>query len=227
MSLKNYIKNRKVDHFNVSGIEVFVKDPLPIEINVSTVIKSFVSRVPKHLLGNLDVIYIGSFPELEDRDLQAMYQNSSIFVTNNQASESDMIDDLIHETAHSVEETYGELIYSDKSIEKEYTQKMKDLWFTLKDEGYRIDLSYFLDPEYDEEFDKFLYAQVGYPTLSLMTTNLFFSPYAATSLSEYFANGFESFFMRENIDRLKKISPRLYKKLIQLLNFQNKEANLS
>jgi len=67
-----------------------------------------------------------------------------------------------------------------------------------------------------EDFDMFLYKEVGYPLLSSVVASLFYSPYAATSLREYFANGFESFFMNKDIGRLKNISPTLYKKISKL-----------
>ena len=218
LSLKNYIKNKKVNHFSHSGIEIFIKDPLPDHVNMRKVIKLLTKRVPQHLLTNLEVIYVGVFPELEKREIQAMFENSSIFITNNQKSNQDMLDDLVHEVAHSVEEIEAEAIYSDKEIEREFLGKRREMWVLLKNEGYNLELNYFLDPDFNREFDNFLYMDVGYPILSLLTVNLFYSPYGATSLREYFANGFEAFFMREDIDRLKAISPKLFTKLVELLD---------
>ena len=45
---------------------------------------------------------------------------------------------------------------------------------------------------------------------------LFISPYAATSLREYFATGFTDFFMEPDHRLLKSISPILYKKIEKL-----------
>ena len=67
-----------------------------------------------------------------------------------------------------------------------------------------------------------LYQEIGYPILSILTASIFHSPYAATSLSEYFADAFEAFYMREELDRLKGISPKLYEKIVKL-TFANKE----
>ena len=199
MSLKKYITKRKVSHFNKGGIHVFVKDPLPTGINAESVIQDLIESVPKHLLKNIETIYIGKFKELEDRDIQAMY-------------------DLIHETGHSVEEIYRKLLYSDQKLESEFLRKRKDLWHELKRESLETSLSFFLEPDYDKDFDEYLYKQIGYPMLSVLTANLFYSPYASTSLREYFANGFEAFFMRDDVDRLKNLSPVLFSKLATLLN---------
>ena len=60
-----------------------------------------------------------------------------------------------------------------------------------------------------------MYEEVGYPALHTMTVGLFCSPYGATSLREYFANGFEFYFMK-NRELVKKVSPQLYKLLIEV-----------
>lgn len=219
MANQEYIKRKQAqsNHFNVSGIEVWIKDPVTNNISVNTAIIELVSILPKKLLSNIDSVYIGDFEELNRRKIQALYKDSSILVTNVQTSEEDLLDDLVHEVAHSVEEVYGVQIYSDQKIEKEFISKRKEMWLMLKNEGFELELQHFLDPEYNEGFDMFLYQKVGYPLLSSITTNLFYSPYGATSLREYFANGFEAFFLREEVSRLKTISPQLFKKIIELV----------
>ena len=219
MANQEYIKRKQTqsNHFNVSGIEVWIKDPVTNNISVNTAITELVSILPKKLLSNIDSIYVGDFEELNRRKIQALYKDSSILVTNVQTSEEDLLDDLVHEVAHSVEEVYGVQIYSDQKIEEEFISKRKEMWVMLKNEGFELELQHFLDPEYNEAFDMFLYQEVGYPLLSSITTNLFYSPYGATSLREYFANGFEAFFLREEVSRLKTISPRLFKKISELV----------
>jgi len=220
MTIKNYIKNKKVKHFTANNIEIFIKDEVPEGVSVKNVVMALSKRIPDHLMRNIDSIYVGQFKFLKDREMQAAYENSSIFVTNEQDSESDMVDDMIHEVAHSVEELYMDFLYSDKKLEDEFINKRKIMWAKLKDRGYSVDLAKFLNPEYDREFDEFLYNDVGYPILSALASNIFHSPYAATSLSEYFADGFEAFYMNDEISRLKNESPKLYYKIIGLLEDQ-------
>ena len=62
----------------------------------------------------------------------------------------------------------------------------------------------------------FLYKKVGYDIMRATTADLFHSPYAATSLREYFANGFEAFFLKEELSRLKFSSPKLFMKISKL-----------
>ena len=68
---------------------------------------------------------------------------------------------------------------------------------------------------YDEKFDVFLYKRIGKRMLKMMTTGLFIRPYAAVSLREYFATGFEAFFLGEK-NELYKISPVLYEIIANL-----------
>ena len=93
----------------------------------------------------------------------------------------------------------------------------------MKAKGYEFELEQFLNTDYDLSFDEMLYKNVGYPMLSVLTSDIFYSPYAATSLREYFANGFEAFFMKEKIYMLKSISPVLYKKMINLLDIKGEK----
>tara|TARA_A100001015_G_scaffold321685_1_gene454093 strand:- start:7857 stop:8525 length:669 start_codon:yes stop_codon:yes gene_type:complete len=213
-----YIKNKQQQSksFNISGIEVTIKNQTRKNVSVRKTVETLVSVVPADLLRNVNTIQVGQFSELQDRQIQAMYKNSMIFVTNEQSSNDDLLDDLIHEVAHSVEEVELEFIYGDGGIKKEFLQKRKQMWIILKNKGFDIELGHFLNDEYVEDFDMFLYKEVGYSLLSSVIANLFYSPYGATSLREYFANGFEAFFMKEDIGRLKSISPILYKKISKL-----------
>jgi hypothetical protein len=70
--------------------------------------------------------------------------------------------------------------------------------------------------EYDSKLDLFLYKEIGYGNLCSMTMGLFVSPYGATSLREYFANGFEEFFSGDR-EYLKRISPELFNKLMGVI----------
>lgn len=217
MTVKSYIQNKKVKHFVIDNIEVFEKDPIYNNILAKSIIQKVVETIPKHLLVNVDSIYIGQFDFLKDREVQAAYENSSIFITNEQDTEEDMLDDIYHEVAHSVEEKYARHIYADGKIEREFLNKRKNAFTLLADQGIEVELQDFLDVSFSENFDNFLYYEVGYPTLAMITSNIFYSPYAITSLREYFANGFEAFFVKSDVSRLKAISPSVFEKIVELV----------
>jgi len=217
MSIRSYIKNKKVKHFNIAGIEVYEKDQITDDVDVRMVLSEIIKRIPDHLLSNVDSIYIGSFDFLKERDVQAAYENSSIFITNEQDTEEDMMDDIVHEIAHSIEEKYVREIYEDQKIESEFLQKRKKLYEILTEEGLNPDEKMFLDPVYSREMDLYLYEDVGYDRLNFIALSygLYTSAYCATSLREYFANGFEYYFL-DDPEYLREICPILYRKIKEI-----------
>tara|TARA_B100000927_G_scaffold128332_1_gene103401 strand:- start:512 stop:1183 length:672 start_codon:yes stop_codon:yes gene_type:complete len=223
--MKNYIaqKINNQNYFTVNNIEVYIKDELPLTIDCRSVINKALTIVPRKLHKFIKKINIGNFKILTDRDLDALYKDNHIYITNLQDSEEDMLDDIIHEIAHSVEEKYYSLIYSDEKIKKEFLAKRLKMEQILKNAGFYIDSNYYKNVSYDIEFDMFLYEKVGYDNLSSLTSSLFLVPYAATSLREYFASGFENIFLSEkSYQILRKISPKLFEKLIKLITIEER-----
>jgi hypothetical protein len=211
-------------YFVFSNIAIFVQDPIPSEIGLNAVLQTVENSLPKKFVENtgVEMILIGQFQELIDREIQSLWKASegTIYVTSDQDSAEDMIDDLIHEFAHATEDKFGFELYSDDQIEKEFLQKRRYLHDILSAHGHRVSLSPYLELTYNKEFDSFLYKEVGYEKLTFLTAGLFPSPYAATSLREYFATGFEEYFL-PNGDRgsLQQMSPALYNKLTLLSEY--------
>jgi hypothetical protein len=75
---------------------------------------------------------------------------------------------------------------------------------------------YYTNTEYNAKFDDHLYNDIGYDKMRIISAELFYSPYAITSLREYWANGFENFMLSDKI-LLKEISPVLYGKILDVL----------
>ena len=206
---------------------VLIKDPLPAEIDVVSILGNIEKSIPSHLLHDLDSIYIGQFDEFIERDINAFYRDGAIFATNDQVDDSDLMDDLVHEMAHSVESYYSAQIYGDGEIEQEFLGKRRRLLDLLAQHELDVDLKdkslrdSFFDLKYSQKFDNMLYKDIGYTLLSNITRGLFCNAYATTSLREYFASGFEEFYMADR-QYLKKICPALFEKL-QYLNNLNEE----
>ena len=66
----------------------------------------------------VEMVIVGQIEDFIKKDFNAMYEGGTIYVTNIQDNESDMVDDIIHEFAHSVEEPFGYFIYGDSKIKK-------------------------------------------------------------------------------------------------------------
>jgi hypothetical protein len=212
------LMSQQVDFYTPSGIHVYFKDQLDNqEINIEDVIATVESKIPHHLLSEIEMIVVGWFQEFEDRDINAFYRDAILHISNSQDDVDDMVDDIIHEVAHAAEEVYGYDIYSDYKIKNEFLQKRERLYNELWALGYKVPKSLFHEVEFNEEFDDFLLNTVGYDKLNIICSGLFINAYAPTSLREYFATGFTDFYMRPD-DRgtLKLVSPSLYKKIFDL-----------
>ena len=223
--LRDYIHQKQkmrleqqTNFYTSTGIHVFFKDPMKNpDLDIEELVSKLESTMPLHLLSEVEMIIIGWFDEFDERGINAFYDGGTLNVSNIQDDFMDMYDDLIHEISHSLEESHGYFIYGDKKIEQEFLRKRKHLHDMLWQKGVKTPLSSFMEPEYDQEFDMFLYQKIGYDKLSGIMTGLFLTPYAATSLREYFATGFTEFYLHpEPHDFFKKVSPELYKKIFLL-----------
>ena len=194
------------------SVVIYIKDSLPKDFDLDYVISEVQKAVPEHLTYEIDSIFVGQFDSLKDRELDALYQDGAIYTTNEQRNEEDMIDDIVHEISHANEETYAALIYADGKIVNEFLGKRKKLLDILNSEGYNVSIDTFMDTEYSRDFDMFLYKEVGYEKLTMFTMGLFVSLYGATSLRDYFANGFEHYFLHDP-KYVKTISPAVYEKV--------------
>tara|TARA_R100001082_G_C4321072_1_gene141150 strand:- start:166 stop:891 length:726 start_codon:yes stop_codon:yes gene_type:complete len=224
-NIKEYIKfsfnKSKKDYFSkefqMNGIDVYVEEPLPKNVSIEKCLRYVFTKIPKYFLLNLNSIRVGQYDEFFERKINAFYKDGTIYVTNQQDDNFDMIDDIMHEIAHSVEELAKEEIYEDMLIEREFLGKKKRILDLLKEYGYNVIGKEYSTTKYNTEFDSFLFSDVKYPLLKNLSMGLFVSPYSLTSLREYFATGFEEYFLGDK-NYLKKISPVLYSKIKSITN---------
>ena len=192
-------------------IPIIIKDNLASEeTDINEFVESIETKIPKHLLEDVEIIYIGEFPELAGRN--AAFMDGAIYISNEEPTTYDMLEDAIHEIAHSLEQRRAPTIYGDTDLEKEFLGKREKLQSILTAQGYDFPSKFYHTTAYHSAFDEFLSSIVGYPTLLTLTMGLFASPYGATSLREYFANGFEKYYLGDT-KLVKDVSPVLYNKL--------------
>ena len=221
--LEESIKRSKKlkDKYSLYDMEIFIKDPLPEDIDMDFVLRYIKSRVPINLFRGVDMIYIGQFSYLSDREVNALYMDGAIYLTNKQEDDKDIIDDIIHELAHSLEEIYGHLIYDDGRIEREFLGKRKRLFHELSHHDYDPPEQIQYKVDYSSDIDDYFYKTVTYDVMwNFITGGLFPSPYAATSIREYFAKGFEEYVMGNQKD-LKQTCPVLFEKIKLLYKMED------
>jgi len=200
--------------YYIYNIPVFVLGELKESADLPAFCKDVEDILPEAVLKNIEVIYIGNFKGLEGKN--AAFSNGAIYMTLEEPTNFDMLENFIHETAHSLESDKGGEIYDDALV-SEFLGKRRRLRSILEEEGHFIGPEYYDAIEYNQQFDEFLADTIGYPLLLNLTMGLFVSPYGATSLQEYFANGFEKYFLSGPRD-VQNISPVLYQKIESILN---------
>ncbi|SRR3990167_9627477 len=212
-----YIENTSKKQWKLfDHIYLYIKDSIPDHINIESVKNRLEKTIPWYYTEDVDDIFIGYFPELETKKVNASFKDGAIYLTNDQENEDDIVDDIVHEISHAVEEKYKNFIYDDKELLKEFLLKRHMLYRQLKSLDIENDLSVFNNINYDVNFDKFLLYDIGYDRLNILTNSYFISPYSITSIREYFAIGFESYYLEADYLNIRTICPALYKKLQEL-----------
>lgn len=169
---------------------------------------------PSHFQ-DIERIRIGDYDFLNSRDINAAFHDGTIYLSNNQDDDEDIIDDILHEMAHNLERIYHSELYNDGKLEHEFQSKRLKLRRILQDLDFNVDKHNFFDVKYNKEFDFFLYKHVTYRILKQLTVNLFCSVYGATSLREYYATGFQQYLMGDQ-KCLLDTSPVLFGKIENL-----------
>lgn len=218
-SLIEYM-SKKIKCTISENLKIVQVQKLPDFVNLDFVYQKL-SKIPEHLTDGLDGIYVANLEEFQKRQINAIFKDGVIYVTPNQESDEDFLDDVVHEIGHYVEEKFYDEIYGDRSLEKEFLEKRLEFKNRLKPVGF-VNTKYFHDllvtPTYSQELDDVFYKDIGYDKIREISSDIFVSPYAITSLREYWANGFENYMMY-NKKQIQKTSPALYLKLKDLVEY--------
>ena len=96
---------------------------------------------------------------MHEREINAFYEDGAIYVTNEQDDEMDMIEDIIHELSHAIEQKNGASIYGDSNLEREFRAKRQRLEALLR-QNYDVPADFSITLDYDKNIDMFLYKTV-------------------------------------------------------------------
>lgn len=215
MSLINYINERNRKLFGV--IPIKIQDEFVKPIDLDAVIAKVEQLIPDKFTSSIESVFVGDYSFLTNKQMNAMFHEGVMYISNNQSSEQDLLDDIVHEIAHAVEYIYFDEIYNASDIEHEFKRKKMILSDYLEYNGIVVP-SFFEDAtKFSQEIDDFLYKEVGYESLRELIIGLFLSPYSVTSLREYWGVAFEYFFL-QSPQEVKEICPNIYGVITKLLN---------
>jgi hypothetical protein len=194
-------------------IPVMIQDKPSYDLE--SILSSLKTTVPYSMVRDLDYVVVANSKHLVDRELDSVFMDGVIYISPSIEDTEEALLTIVHEIAHSVEESFPQ-VYEDQTIETEFIGKRVKLAQILKAHNINTDGYDFVSTEYEEKFDDFLYLQIGYPLLRSLTSGLFMSPYAITSVREYFADAFEEYFLRDPMG-VKLMAPAVYHKIEELL----------
>ena len=202
-------------------IQVYIKDPFTSTkpIDMSMVIRKLEQTIPRDFTYGVELLVIGQFDDLDRRGVKAAFLDGAIYVTNKQDNLDDVFDDIVHEISHSIELTHGSILFADGELANEYLGKKKRFIQLMQYDGNIVPPDVVDTLEYSKEFDEFLHFELGFEKAENYSSGLFIDSYAAVSLSEYFATGFEAYYVDKLGGQLKKISPVLLEKIEELTNY--------
>ena len=214
--LEKFVKDKqdsKIEYLVYNRLPIIIRDQLTNNIDLDHLVTILEDILPREFTNDLDSIIILDSKIFDQREVNAFYHDRKLYVSNKQDNLDDLLDDILHEYAHALEAKYSDLLYSDQQIKDEFMLKRSRLSRAIGYQGFDINAYDFNNIEYNKEFDNFLYKDVSYELIDNLTNHgLFISPYAATSLREYFAVGVEEYLLG-NKEELKAISPALFFKI--------------
>jgi len=217
MTIVKYIRSRpRLKQLYLHNIPVNLVHNFTNNIDFNAVLEKIESLVPAVLLNNVEVMYVANVSDFnkKGRTFNAMYKDSAIYISPDQDDAADLLDDVIHEIAHSLEKEYEDLIYGDGRLAREFLAKRRSLFYLV--DKPKLSMLNYNNANYSAKFDDHIYKDLGYDYLRNVSSGLFYSPYAITSLREYWANGFENYLLGDK-NMLKDLSPVLYSKVIELI----------
>ena len=121
--------------FLIFGKLFYILQPFLEPIDVQEVIDTIEAKIPPHLFFEVDTVMVGQFDFLADRALEALYKDAAIYITNDLATERDLLENLIHEMSHSLEPAMGHFIYGDQKLKSEFLAKRERLYMNLRSYG--------------------------------------------------------------------------------------------
>ena len=82
--LVNYVKtrNKQSKIKKIGSLQVFFKDDFTNDIDYVFVLRRVNQLLPDHMMGLVDALYVGDFDYFKQRDINAMYLDGAIYVSN-------------------------------------------------------------------------------------------------------------------------------------------------
>jgi hypothetical protein len=218
--LLKYIQESANRKQSIHGVPVSDQINIGQRLNLSLIKDWIEANIPRKAFNDIIEVCFTNEAEYNERMINAYYDRESrcIFLSDKQENEKDCINDIVHELSHALQERYGQHVFMDGELKKEFVSKRMKMASVLHRAGYdEIPRRSYAMVEYSNLLDEYFFNIVGYQKINSLLGATFPSAYACTSLEEYYAEGFEAYYCKENgRSYLKKYCPVLFAKLSTL-----------
>jgi hypothetical protein len=189
--------NENIKVYNLTNdIPVYVKTDVDTGLNFNRILEIIRSIVPEKLFNNsLQNIMVGNFKGLNNKNVDSGYESGVIYIGEEMLnkSEEEMVESIVHELAHVMEDQTGNAIKNNHDVKAEFLDKRMKLYQDLQEHGLEPDIDEFMNEDYDSRFDSYLMHNVGYDTIKRLSSSYMIDPYAFTDIREYIAMNFEKY----------------------------------
>ena len=107
--VKRLKEQQNIEYLLFNSIPIIIKDKLSNNIDIKNLINSIENALPYSFRKLINSIIILDDPTFSQRKINAFYYNSSLYISNNQDNENDILDDIVHEYSHALEEKFEEV----------------------------------------------------------------------------------------------------------------------
>ena len=198
-------KNKLIT-FDFDGTEVHLYNCTMLPGVVRAILMQLRTVLKNRFISKLDSIYIGDLNFLRERGFTGLYENNTLYVLESDDIE-EMKRSIIHEISHALEKEVGQYITENEIVQNEFLAKRIQLYDKLEENGFKVERDHFLMISYDKDFDNLLINNIGLERLADYSKGIFMSPYSATSINEYVADGYENWFLSK--EQLNQTCPKL------------------
>ena len=149
---ESHRKSQDRKEYMLFDVPVYVINKFPSNIDINDILSNLKKSINKNYINGLEAIYIGDFEDLNRRNIQSMFKDGAFWISSNNIknfiTEPIVVENIIHEIAHLLEENFPNLIYGDGRLEKEYNSKKERLYQILKNENYnKVNYPLFFDDD--------------------------------------------------------------------------------
>jgi hypothetical protein len=89
------IRKRSQKEYHLFGKLVYVQEPFVGDVSVQNVIDEIEQTIPPYLFEEVDTIIVGTFDFLDERDLEAIYKDGAIYISNKIINDRDLIENIL------------------------------------------------------------------------------------------------------------------------------------